>query len=67
MLLGMDPLDARLCYQALASRDSRFDGRVFVFRTVCGLVFTVIYATRGFAPAVWTHVTYDIWVLVMAP
>lgn len=40
------------------------DGRVFVFRTVCGLVFTLIYATRGFAPAVWTHVVYDLWVLV---
>jgi hypothetical protein len=40
------------------------DGRVFVFRMVCGLVFTLIYATRGFAPAVWTHVVYDLWVLV---
>src|SRR5207249_1215221 len=25
----------------------------FVFRAVCGLVLTVIYVTRGFAPAVW--------------
>lgn len=40
------------------------DARVFVFRTVCGLVFTLIYVTRGFAPAVWTHVAYDIGVLV---
>jgi membrane protease YdiL (CAAX protease family) len=40
------------------------DARVFVFRMVCGLVFTLIYATRGFAPAVWTHVVYDLWVLV---
>jgi hypothetical protein len=39
------------------------DVRVFVFRTVCALVFTLIYVTRGFAPAVWTHVIYDIWVL----
>jgi hypothetical protein len=39
------------------------DGRVFVFRAVCGLVFTLIYVTRGFAPAVWTHVVYDLWVL----
>jgi hypothetical protein len=36
----------------------------FVFRVVCGLVFTIIYAYRGFAPAVWTHALYDIWVLV---
>jgi hypothetical protein len=40
------------------------DGRVFVFRAVCGLVFTLIYVTRGFAPAVWTHVVYDLWVLL---
>jgi hypothetical protein len=50
----------------LGSLGEDFDARVFVFRTVCGLVFTLIYATRGFAPAVWTHVTYDVWVLVMA-
>lgn len=41
-----------------------FEARVFVFRWVCGLVFTAIYAFRGFAPAVWTHALYDIWVLV---
>lgn len=39
------------------------DPRVFVFRAVCALVFTLIYATRGFAPTVWTHVSYDVWVL----
>lgn len=36
----------------------------FVFRFVCGLALTIIYAFRGFAPAVWTHVIYDAWVLV---
>jgi hypothetical protein len=36
----------------------------FVFRTVCGLVFTLIFVLRGFAPAVWTHALYDIWVMV---
>jgi hypothetical protein len=41
-----------------------FDLRVFVFRWVCGLVFTFIYVWRGFAPAVWTHTLYDLWVLV---
>jgi membrane protease YdiL (CAAX protease family) len=40
------------------------DAQVFVFRAVCALVFTVIYVVRGFAPTVWTHVTYDLWVLV---
>ena len=42
-----------------------FDPSSFVFRAVCGLVFTAIYAFRGFAPAVWTHTVYDIWVLVL--
>ncbi len=41
-----------------------FDLKVFVFRWVCGVVFTVIYVFRGFAPAVWTHTLYDLWVLV---
>ncbi len=38
---------------------------VFLFRAVCGLIFTLIYTLRGFAPAVWTHVAYDVWVLVL--
>ena len=42
-----------------------FELKAFVFRWVCGLVFTVIYAFRGFAPAVWTHALYDMWVLVL--
>ena len=42
-----------------------FEMRSFVFRWVCGLVFTAIYAFRGFAPVVWTHALYDIWVLVL--
>jgi membrane protease YdiL (CAAX protease family) len=37
----------------------------FVFRWVCGLVFTLIYRFRGFAPAVWTHVLYDVWVMAL--
>jgi hypothetical protein len=41
-----------------------FELRSFVFRAVCGLVFAVIYSFRGFAPVVWTHLVYDIWVLV---
>jgi hypothetical protein len=42
-----------------------FEAKSFIFRWVCGLVFTAIYAYRGFAPAVWTHALYDIWVLVL--
>lgn len=42
-----------------------FDIRSFVFRMVCGLVLTAIYVFRGFAPAVWTHALYDVWVMVL--
>lgn len=42
-----------------------FDVRSFVFRMVCGLVLTAIYVFRGFAPAVWTHALYDVWVMVL--
>ncbi|MDX2053326.1 MAG: CPBP family glutamic-type intramembrane protease [Polyangiaceae bacterium] len=42
-----------------------FEMRSFIFRWVCGLVFTLIYQFRGFAPVVWTHALYDIWVLVL--
>jgi hypothetical protein len=41
-----------------------FDAQSFIFRWVCGLVFVAIYALRGFAPVVWTHAFYDLWVLV---
>ena len=37
----------------------------FVFRTVCGLAFVAIYRFRGFAPAVWCHALYDVWVLAL--
>lgn len=36
----------------------------FTFRALLGLILTVIYVTRGFAAAVWTHALYDVWVLV---
>jgi hypothetical protein len=42
-----------------------FDVRSFVARGVLGLALTLVYATRGFAAAVWTHALYDIWVLVL--
>jgi hypothetical protein len=39
----------------------------FTFRAVLGLILTLIYVTRGFAAAVWTHAIYDVWVLVLRP
>jgi hypothetical protein len=41
-----------------------FDLQSFIFRAVCGLTLTAIFAFRGFAPAVWTHTIYDLWVMV---
>lgn len=37
----------------------------FLFRVVCGFAFVLIYVFRGFAPAVWTHTVYDLWVMVL--
>ncbi len=37
----------------------------FTFRLVLGLALTLIYVTRGFAAAVWTHAAYDVWVMVL--
>lgn len=42
-----------------------FDERSFVARAVLGMALTLVYASRGFAAAVWTHALYDVWVLVM--
>ena len=42
-----------------------FDARSFVARAVLGLALTLVYSTRGFAAAVWTHALYDVWVLVL--
>ena len=36
-----------------------------VFRWVCGMCFAAIYHYRGFAPVVWCHTLYDVWVLVL--
>jgi|HubBroStandDraft_6_1064221.scaffolds.fasta_scaffold184473_2 hypothetical protein len=41
-----------------------FDLRSFAARAVLGLALTLVYGTRGFAAAVWTHALYDVWVLV---
>ena len=37
----------------------------FTFRLFLGLALTLIFVTRGFAAAVWTHALYDVWVLVL--
>jgi hypothetical protein len=42
-----------------------FELRSFAARAVLGLALTLVYATRGFAAAVWTHALYDVWVLAV--
>lgn len=36
-----------------------FDGFVFAFRTVAGMVFAALFLWRGFAVAAWAHAAYD--------
>jgi len=36
-----------------------FDGFVFAFRTVAGLVFAALFVWRGFAVSAWAHAAYD--------
>ena len=38
---------------------------VFTYRVLCGLIFAVIFQTRGFAVAVYTHALYDVFVLLV--
>jgi membrane protease YdiL (CAAX protease family) len=49
----------------VGSMADTFRVTTFTFRLVLGLVLTLIYATRGFAAAVWAHALYDVWVLVL--
>jgi hypothetical protein len=37
----------------------------FTFRFLLGVALSLIYATRGFAAAVWSHALYDVWVIVL--
>jgi CAAX prenyl protease-like protein len=49
----------------VGSLGDAFEIQSFVARTVLGLALTLVYGTRGFAAAVWTHALYDVWVLVL--
>ncbi|MFO0618424.1 MAG: CPBP family intramembrane glutamic endopeptidase [Polyangiaceae bacterium] len=42
-----------------------FEARSFAYRAICGFVLALVYATRGFAPAVWAHALYDVYCLVL--
>ncbi len=40
-----------------------FTSVAFVYRTLAGVIFGLLYLFRGFAVAVWTHGLYDVFVL----
>ncbi len=44
-----------------------YDGYVFLFRTLAGLYFTLLFQLRGFGVAVGAHALYDVLVGVLAP
>jgi hypothetical protein len=41
-----------------------FDGFVFLFRALCGVVLGVVFLCRGLGVAVWTHAIYNVMVLL---
>jgi membrane protease YdiL (CAAX protease family) len=43
-----------------------FTFSAFVYRTLAGVFFALIYQIRGFAVAAWTHALYDVYVLSLA-
>lgn len=38
----------------------------FVYRTLAGVFFALVYQVRGFAVAAWTHALYDVYVLSLS-
>jgi membrane protease YdiL (CAAX protease family) len=44
-----------------------FNGYAFLFRTLAGLYFTLLFRLRGFGVAVGTHACYDVFVGIIAP
>lgn len=40
--------------------------RSFLFRTIAGLMFSLIYVLRGFGIVAWTHALYDVGLLLLA-
>jgi len=48
----------------LGTMGEEFNGFVFLFRTLCGVMLGIIYATRGLGIAVWTHAFYNVLVLL---
>jgi membrane protease YdiL (CAAX protease family) len=51
----------------LGPHGERFEGTVFLFRTLAGLYFAGLFACRGFGVAVGAHAGYDVLVGVVVP
>ncbi len=47
----------------VGSSGEPFTFAAFVYRTLAGVFFAVVYRVRGFAVAAWTHALYDVYVL----
>jgi len=43
-----------------------FSFHAFVYRTLAGVFFALVYQIRGFAVAAWTHALYDVYVFWLA-
>lgn len=43
-----------------------FTFAAFVYRTLAGVFFALVYQIRGFAVAAWTHALYDVYVLSLS-
>ncbi len=41
-----------------------FSGYVFIYRAICGLLLGIVYLSRGFGVAVWTHALYNALVIL---
>jgi hypothetical protein len=63
-LAGSSLVFAGVHHAGIAAED--FTMAAFVYRTLAGACFGVVYQLRGFAVAAWTHCLYDVYVLTFA-
>lgn len=43
-----------------------FTNYAFIFRTISGIIFVILYQLRGFGIAAYTHAFYDLWIVIEA-
>lgn len=54
-------------FHHIGSLGEAFIWKVFFFRFFAGLILAIIYVTRGFGIAAWSHALYDLLVLFNSP